>query len=405
MTQSIAPPAGRQQLFGPGMLQNPYPVYHFLRATSPVHWAEALNGWVLTRYADVAAMLRSPHVSSERSAPLQNIPDEFRELFTFRSTTMLNADAPRHTRLRLLVSKAFTPGAVEALAPSIRAFVEHALDAVQARGRMEVMGDLAYRLPVAVIATLLGVPQEDHARFKAWADDITLVIGNVVANLRPEDYRRSLKGMRELVAYLRDVAARRRVEPRDDLMTALVRAEEQGDRLTEDEVLSNAMLLLNAGHETTTNLIGNGTLALLQNPDQLRRLLDDPSLIPSAVEELLRYDSPVQFTTRVLRQDVTLGGTTMRAEQTVLLLLGAANRDPAQFDDPDRLDVARPDNKHVAFGLGSHFCLGAPLARLEGRIAFEVMLRRLPGMHLAAPEPEYRQNFNLRGLTALHVTF
>jgi cytochrome P450 len=270
---------------------------------------------------------------------------------------------------------------------------------------MDVIRDLAYPLPATVIAEMLGVPHADRERFKQWSDDTTALAGNLPGNLPECVLRRAVEGMRELRAYFAGIVAQRRVEPRDDLISALVKAQEEGDRLNEAELLANAVLLLNAGHETTTNLIGNGMLALLRHPDQLRRLREDPTLIPTAVEELLRYDSPVQFTSRVLKADLSLGGKQLRAGQTALLLLGAANRDPAQFPDPDRLDVGRADNKHLAFGLGSHFCLGAPLARLEGRIVFETLLRRLPGLRLAQPAPVYRPNFNLRGLEALEVAF
>ena len=313
-------------------------------------------------------------------------------------------DPPRHTRLRLLVNKAFTPRTVEELAPFIRAFVDKALDAAAARGRMELMADLAFPLPATVIAEMLGVPPEDRDRFKQWSDDSTAAAANLPSNLSPEVVRKSIAGMEELQNYFRGIIAQRRAEPRDDLISALVKAQEEEDRLSEQELLANSVLLLNAGHETTTNLIGNGTLALLRHPDQMRRLRDDPSLLPSGVEELLRYDSPVQFTTRILKADLELGGKVLRAGQAVLLLLGAANRDPEQFPDPDRLDVGRPDNKHLAFGHGPHFCLGAPLARLEGRILFEALLRRTPGMRLDGPPPRYRQNFNLRGLEALPVS-
>jgi cytochrome P450 len=250
---------------------------------------------------------------------------------------------------------------------------------------------------------MLGVPPADRDRFKRWSDDATAAAGNLPSNLSPAVQRQSVAAMEELQAYFRGIIAQRRAEPRDDLISALVRAQEEGDRLSDDELLANCVLLLNAGHETTTNLIGNGTLALLRHPGQLRRLRDDPSLAPSAVEELLRYDSPVQFTTRVLKADMELGGKVLRAGEMVLLVLGAANRDPEQFPDPDRLDVRRPDNKHLSFGLGSHFCLGAPLARLEGRLVFEALLRRTPEMRLDGPPPRYRQNFNLRGLESLHV--
>ena len=318
---------------------------------------------------------------------------------------MLNSDPPKHTRLRTLVSKAFTPAAVERLAPIIQRIVDEAVDAALARGGMEVMHDLAYPLPVTVIAHMLGVPPEDRDQFKKWSDDITATAGNIMANLTPEHYRQALQSTRELTAYFRKVVAERRSQPRADLLTAMAKAEEQGDRLSEAELFANAVLLLNAGHETTTNLIGNGIWALLRFPEQKRRLREDPSLANTAVEELLRFDSPVQFTSRLLKEDVTVSGKTLRAGQMVLLLLGAANRDPAQFADPDQLDVGRQDNKHVAFGMGPHFCLGAPLARLEGRIVLQTLLNRLPGLRLDGPEPEYRDNFNLRGLKALKVAF
>jgi cytochrome P450 len=393
------------RLFGPEMLADPYPVYRRLRAADPVHRDEASNTWVLTRYDDVAAVLRSPAVSSERIRVLQqDAPPEFQAFLAFRADTMLNSDPPKHTRLRLLVSKAFTPAAVEQLAPFIRRTVAAALDTGRARGRMEVMRDLAQPLPVTVIAHLLGIPPEDHARFKKWSDDISVTADNVQSNLQPEHFRQAVRSWQELLAYLRGVVAERQAQPRDDLLSALVKAEEAGDRLSENELFANTILLLNAGHETTTNLIGNGTYALLRHPDQWRKLRDDPTLVGSAVEEALRYDSPVQFTSRLLKADLPLGGKQLRAGEQVLTLLGAANRDPAHFPEPDHFDIARADNKHVAFGLGSHFCLGAPLARLEGRIVFEELVRRVPELRLDGPAPEYRDNFNLRGLKSLPVT-
>jgi cytochrome P450 len=393
------------KLFGPQMLADPYPYYARLRSADPVHWADQLGGWVLTRYADVVAVLRSPHASSERmQAARQRVAPEFEALFGLRSSSMINNDAPRHTRLRLLVNKAFTPRTVEELAPFIRTFVDKALAAAQARGRMDVMAELAFPLPATVIAEMLGVPPEDRDRFKQWSDDSTAAAANLPSNLSPDVMRKSIAAFEELQTYFRGIIAQRRAEPRDDLLSALIKAQEEGDRLSEEELLANAVLLLNAGHETTTNLIGNGTLALLRHPDQVRRLRDDPALIPSGVEELLRYDSPVQFTSRILKADMELGGKVLHAGQTVLLVLGAANRDPEQFPDPDRLDVGRPDNKHLAFGLGAHFCLGAPLARLEGRLVFESLLRRTPELRLDGPPPRYRQNFNLRGLESLQVT-
>ena len=405
MAQKTAQPAGTARMFGPEMRANPYPVYHLLRTMDPVHWHEPIGGWVLTRYADVAGLLRGPHVSSDRSRAAQRAPEEFQELFTFRANSMLNSDPPKHTRLRTLVSKAFTPAAVERLATVVQKVTNEAVDAALARGGMDVMHDLAYPLPVTVIAHMLGVPSEDRDQFKRWSDDIAATAGNIMANLTPEHYRLALQSTRELTTYFEKVVAERRIRPRDDLLTSMAKAEEEGDRLSEAELFANATLLLNAGHETTTNLIGNGAWALLRFPEQKRRLREDPSLAHTAVEELLRFDSPVQFTSRLLKDDVALGGKTLKAGQTVLLLLGAANRDPAQFTDPDAVDVGRRENKHLAFGMGPHFCLGAPLARLEGRIVLQTLLERLPGMRLDGPEPEYRDNFNLRGLKALKVAF
>jgi cytochrome P450 len=387
------------------MLADPYPYYARLRSMAPVYWVDQVGGWVLTRYADVTAVLRSPGASSDRASKTpQQAGPAFQALNEIRAHSMLNTDPPRHTRLRSLVNKAFTPKTVEELAPFIRTFVHKALDGAVARGRMDVMADLAFPLPATVIAEMLGVPPEDRDRFKQWSDDTTAAVGNLPSNLSPEVLRRSVEGVRALQAYFRDIIARRRAEPRDDLISGLIKAQEEGDRLSDQELLANCVLLLNAGHETTTNLIGNGTYALLRHPDQLQRLRDDPSLIPTAVEELLRYDSPVQFTNRILTADMELGGKTLRAGQMVLLLLAAANRDPEQFPDPDRLDVGRVNNKHVAFGLGPHFCLGAPLARLEGRLVIEALLGRAPHLHLDGPQPRYRQNFNLRGLESLHVS-
>jgi cytochrome P450 len=392
------------KLFGPKMLADPYPYYARLRSMDPVYWVDQFGGWVLTRYADVVTVLRSPDVSSERTAMAQQrVGPEFQKLYEVRAHAMLNADPPRHTRMRLLVNKAFTPRTVEALAPFIQAFVEKVLDAAKAKGRTDFMAELAFPLPAVVIAEMLGVPAEDRERFKKWSDESTAAVGNLPSNMSPDVLRKSIAAFDELQEYFRGIIAQRRAEPRDDLISALVKAQEEGDRLSEVELLANSILLLNAGHETTTNLIGNGTLALLRHPDQLKRLRDDPALVPTAVEEMLRYDSPVQFTTRILKKDVQLGGKTLRTGQMALVLLAAANRDPEQFPDPDRLDVGRPDNKHVAFGLGPHFCLGAPLARLEGRIVFETLLRRLPAIRLDGPPPVYRQNFNLRGLESLHV--
>jgi cytochrome P450 len=396
-------------LFGREMIADPYPVYHRLRSTAPVLWAEPLKAWVLTRYDDVAAVLRdgSRFSSARLGAVTERLGrPELEGMLRMRAEAMINADAPKHTRLRSLVSKAFTPKAVEAMRPTIQALVDDHLEAAASSGGpFDLMRALANPLPVMVIAAMLGVPPDDRERFKGWSDAIA-VVANISLGLGEDVLDRAATAYRELTDYFRGAVGRMRGDPGEDagLLAAMAAAQEQGERLSEGELYANAILLLNAGHETTTNLIGNGTLALLRHPDQMRRLRAEPALLGNAVEELLRFDSPVQFTTRIPTEDLELGGQRIAARQPVLCVLGAANRDPAHFPDPDRLDLGREDVHHVAFGLGPHYCLGAPLARLEGAVAFSTLLHRVPELHLAdGRPPEYRDNFNLRGLKELRV--
>jgi cytochrome P450 len=407
MTSDARALAGELKLFGPEMLADPYTVYHRLRAAQPVCRVPPLDAWVVTSYEAVSAALRNPQLSSDRSdrvrqrlagKGLDGLVDE-------RSRSMIHMDPPDHTRLRSLVNKAFTPRAVNAMAGKIRGIVDDLLDAVQAQGRMDAIQDLAYPLPVIVIAEMLGVPPADRDRFKHWSDEISVILSGDVAALPPDVLHRAVAARTELVDYFGAAVARRRQVPGDDLLTALIRAEEGGSHLTEDELYSMAVLLLIAGNETTTNLIGNGLLALLRHPEEHRRLWADAALLPSAVEEMLRYDGPVQLTTRLARVDMKIHGTEIRKGQWAYLMLAAANRDPAQFPDPDRFDVSRAENKHVAFGAGPHFCVGAPLARLEAQLALDALRRRCPGLRLGAEKVEYRNNFNLRGLKALPVLF
>jgi len=390
------------------MLANPYPAYQRLRSTAPVVWLDALKAWVITRHENVVAVLRDSRFSSVRFGKVmerESLRDKHQiaQMFESRTNSMLSCDSPRHTRLRGLVSKAFTPRAVAAMKPTIAALVGGLLDEAQARGEVDIIRDLAGPLPVAVIAAMLGIPPEDRGKFKHWSDDIAAT-ANVMEGLSDEVLERSAVAYQELTEYFRDLIDHLRSGKAEGLLAAMAAAEEQGDRLSEAELYANAILLLNAGHETTTNLIGNGTYALLQHPDQWKRLVEDPSLVEGAVEELLRYDSPVQFTSRTALEDVTVGDHTVAAGQMVMVLLGAANRDPAMFPDPDRVDVTRAEARHhVAFGQGPHYCLGAPLARLEGEVVFEALTRRFPGLHLAGETPRYRANFNLRGLVSLPV--
>jgi cytochrome P450 len=386
----------------PEFLADPYPTYHRLRAEDPVHWSP-LGFWVLTRYDDVVGVLRDQRFVKEPM--IAAVAARFGIPPGTIGLSMLDRDPPDHTRLRGLVSKAFTPRVVERLRPHIQEIVDGLLARVEGHGTMDLIEEFAYPIPVMVICELLGVPVEDHERFKTWSLDLARGLDSIMLPPDSEVALRSGIARQGLTAYFRDLIAKRRAAPRHDLLSALIAAEEAGDKLSEDELLASSILLLVAGHETTVNLIGNGTLALLRHPDQLRRLRDNPGLIASAVEELLRYDGPVQRTARMPSAEVTIGGRTIKPDEMVMPFIGAADRDPAQFPDPDRLDLGRADNRHVAFGLGIHFCLGAPLARVEGQIAINTLVQRLPKLALATEQPEHRQSLTLRGLKSLSVSF
>jgi len=394
--------------FIPEVHANPYPMYARLRAEDPIHWSPLMEAWVLTRYDDVVAVLTDSRFSADRRQARNRFADEIarreEEFGPFgRTRTMLTSDPPEHTRLRRLVSKAFTPRMVEGLRPRIQGIVDDLLDEAAKNGRMDVIRDLAYPLPVIVIAEMLGVPPDHRDQFKHWSDEI---VGALGGPLVPEaTLERSRAAVHELAGYLQGVIAERRRDPREDLVSGLIAAEEQGQILSEDEMLATAMLLLVAGNETTTNLIGNGMLALLRNPEQMERLSADPSRVPAAVEELLRYDGPVQATGRVAMEELEIGGQRVTTGQAVLTVLGAANRDPARFERPDELDLDREPNEHVAFGDGIHFCLGAPLARAEGQIAFETLLRRFAHPRLETDSLQWGGSFILRGLKSLPIAF
>jgi pimeloyl-[acyl-carrier protein] synthase len=394
---------------GDGYVADPYPAYRRLREKDPVHRSRLLNGWVLTRHADISAVLRDPRFLSDERKQLgyekmraRAVKQGVIDADESDSLSMLRADPPDHTRMRALVSRAFTPRTVEGLRGRVEAVVQEHLDAVAGQGGMDVIAALAYPLPVIIIAEMLGIPAEDHARFKHWSDE--MVRGMGISS--EEDGRRARRARRELRAYFEGVASARRREPHEDLLSALLAVEEAGERLSTDELYETCELLLVAGHETTTNLIGNGLLALLRNPDQWDVLKRDPSRIEHAIEELLRYDSPVQATTRIAQEDLDFDGHAFRTGQTIALVLGAANRDPAQFDDPERLDVTRDEARHLSFGHGIHFCLGSPLARLEAPIAFRHMIERFPNMRLDdTVAPQWKANIILRGLHHLPVRF
>ena len=369
------------------ILSDPYDTYDRLRAKDPVHRMRLINAWVLTRYEDVDTVLRD----HRRFSKDDGIEDEYR--------SMLHHDPPDHTRLRSLVSKAFTPRSVRELHPRVQRIVAELLDDLDGRDKFDLIESLAFPLPVTVIAEMLGVPPHDMDRFNRWSNDISLTIE---PSLRDDQIRRVQRATEELYEYFEGIIEQRRREPQDDMITALLNAEDEGDKLTREELLGTLVLLLVAGNETTRNLIGNGMRALLKNPDQLQRLRDNPDLLDSAIDELLRYDSPVQLDGRLVHSDVEVAGHQIRAGQRVLCAIGAANRDPSAFTDPDKLDIARSEKSNIAFGRGIHHCLGAPLAMLEARAAFSALLDRFPRIELIT-EPVYREQVVLRGLEELWV--
>ena len=379
--------------------QDPYPQYADLRERSPVHRSRLMNAWVFSRYADVDTVLRDHrrfsndpgkrNLSRRQQATLPG-PDDY---------TMLFLDPPDHTRLRALVNKAFTRRAVNALEPHIRGLMKSLLDEVDPAG-FDLMKAVANPLPVIVIAEMLGVPPEDRARFGIWSNQRARLLEPTIS---PRERKIAAEAGEAFNDYFRPIIQARRAEPENDIVSALAQAEEEGDALSEQETLNMLRLLLIAGNETTTNLIGNGMLALLRSPDELDRLREDPSLIPGAVEELLRFDSPVQTDFRGALEDCEVNGSPVRRGENIVLLIGAANRDPAAFEEPDRLDVGRAEASHISFGRGIHHCIGAPLARLEGRIVLEVLLERFASIRLLAERPAYRGGVVLRGLESLPI--
>jgi cytochrome P450 len=389
----------------PDHLADPYPGYARLREAAPALWVDNLQAWVLSRYADVSALLRDPRcVPDSQHTHLFGPagPGAFQTLRRMFERWMLFLDGREHARLRGLVNKAFTPRVVDRFRPHMERLTNDLLDRVQGQGRMDVIADLAFPLPVTVIAVLLGVPPSDHEQFRRWSNPIAATLEPVVP---VEVIEAADQAAGELLEYFRHLVAKKRGQPEDDLLSALVHAEEQGQRLSTEELLANAVLLLAAGHETTVNLIGNGLLALLRHPAQMERLRREPGLIRTAVEELLRYDAPVQMTSRALTADVTAAGQKLSAGQEVFLLLGSGNRDAAQFQEPDTLDLGRADNQHLAFGAGPHYCVGAPLARAEAQVAFRLVLERFPGLQLLTEAPVWRPLAVLRGLRELPVRF
>lgn len=376
--------------------RNPHVFYAQLRSAEPLYYVEGMNAWLLTPYEDALFVLRDPRFTKDRNKVFSPQQDEQATLQATIFQNMLTSDPPDHTRLRRLVSKAFTPRMIEQLRPRIQQIADELLDAVQEQGQMDLITDFAYPLPITVICEMLGIPATDRTLFRTWTQ--------MILNMQDD----STTAMEAFLRYIINLLAEKRARLGADLVSNLVQVEENGDQLSENELISMIFLLILAGHETTLNLIGNGTLALLEHPDQLQLLRSDPSLLPTAVEELLRYTSPVSLSDeRWATEDIPLYGKIIRKGDQVSAALISANSDGQQFSDPTVLDITRQDNPHLAFGKGIHFCLGAPLARLEGQIAFGTLLRRLPNLHLISTPEQLTWNTNpmIRGLTSLPVAF
>ncbi len=390
-------------LLDPAVLANPYPLFHRMRSEDPVLWDPFLHAWVVTRYSDVLEVLLS--FSADRTPTPAQLDEmglsSLNPIAQVMVKQMLFMDAPAHTRLRGLSSKAFTPARVEQLRGHIQDVVQNLLNGLQSKDEIDVIADLAEPLPAIVTAEMLGVPTSDHLQLKRWSADFAEMLGNFQHN--PERYPRVLQAVAGMTEYFQDAIRQQREHPREGLIHSLMTAEIDGDRLTEEEVIANCIVTMVGGQETTTNLIGNGVLTLLRNPAELQRLRSDLSLIPSAVEEMLRYESPSQHTARMCPSDREMGGKRIQKRQAVIAVMAAANRDPERFPDPDRFDITRKDNRHLAFGYAAHFCFGAPLARVEGQVVLEAFLRRFTNLTLVPEQQEWRTNLGLRGLKALKV--
>lgn len=391
----------------PDLVTDPHPYLHRLRAEDPVHWTDHHQAWLLTRYDDVASAFLDTRLSSERVGsllPLEPTAEEretFDPIYRMLGNWMVFTDPPAHSRLRRLARAAFTGRTVERMRPIVESVVDALIDDLARRRHVDFVRAFAYPLPATVIAHLLGVPESDLGRLKQWSDDVATIVFGASDRVGRRD--RAPRGLVAVERYFRVLLDRYRREPADNLLSDLARAEEKGDVLSSDEVVATCVLLLFAGHDTTANLLATGVFHLDRNPDERWRLRQDRNLAASAVEELLRYDGPTKMQVRIAKEGVELGGKNIRAGQRLLLCQAAANRDPERFAEPDHLDLARSDNDHIAFGLGIHHCLGAPLARLEGQIAFAALAERLPGLRVVE-SPEWRPTILGRGLSGLPVS-
>lgn len=399
-------------LGNPATNANPFPEFARLRAEDPVHWSPAMKAWIVTRHADVKQVaLNNRQISADRLTPFFKTNPEYQKgsiesLVRYLNHWMVFRDPPDHTRLRRLFNKAFTPTSVENLRPNIEDIVSHLIDGMEAKAKrgdtVDYIADFAYPLPASVIMDLLGVPRADLERVKVWSDDIALFIGT--AQVAGNKYLRAESGAKAMSDYFRVLVEDRTARPRDDMISHLVLARDDRDALSTDEIIGTAILLLFAGHETTSNLIGNGFYYSMKHRGEWERLIADPSLAPTAVEEFLRYDGPSGAFARVAAAGLEMGGKTIREGQRVFAFMNSANRDPEAFDDAERFDIGRAQNPHLTFGHGIHFCLGAPLARLEAQIAAIRLAERLPHIHLSGGEPEWHDSLILRGVKSLPVT-
>ncbi len=403
--ETSGPALSLYHLLDPEVLSNPYPLFHRLRTEDPVHWDPYLHAWVITRYSDVVTVLHD--FSAQRTPTPDQLAamglEELAPIARVMVKQMLFLDPPSHTRIRGLASYAFTPQRVEILREHIRDIVKTRIAAFVPQGRMDVIADLAEPVPYTVTAEMLGVPVEDAPQLKAWSQDFAEMLGNFQHN--PERVPRVRRSVDEMSSYFRSAIREIQKNPREGLIDSFLRADIEGDRFTEDEAIANTIVTLVGGLETTTNLIGNGVLTLLRHPGELERLRADPSLIPSAVEEMLRYEPPSQHTARLAPHDIELGGKKIRKRQAAIAVMAAGNRDPERFPEPDRFDITRKDNRHLSFGWAAHFCFGAALARIEGQVIFEAMLTQLKNWKLGPDPLVWRTNLGLRGLTALPITF
>jgi pimeloyl-[acyl-carrier protein] synthase len=397
------PPLSLYRLLEPEILANPYPLFARLRTHDPVYWDPYLHSWVVTRYADVITVLRD--FSAARTPTPEQLSSiglsRLNPLARVMVKQMLFLDPPSHSRIRGLAACAFTPQRVAALKARIQQLADSLLDVAAATGRMDVIADFGEPLPAIITSELLGVPTQHARDLKNWSANFAEMLGNFQHN--PDRIPHMLETIENLTSFFRNAVEEQKRAPRPGLIHSLIRAEVGGDRLTDEEIIANIIITLVGGLETTTNLIGNGVLTLLRHPDQMQRLCHDHSLIASGIEELLRYESPSQHTARLAPADLNLGGKLIRKRQATIAVMAAGNRDPERFADPDRLDLTREDNRHLAFGWAAHFCFGAPLARIEGQIAIGTLLRRFPNLALEPGPVVWRKNLGLRGLTALRL--